>query len=89
MLVGSLVELISAGKLCDDTDYCGKEFGWAVAVGTISMVLFVFASKTRSGKIDSIAKLDDSNTNIQTLFFYYFRRVRSFICSQLSLCRAF
>jgi len=42
---GSVIELTSAGVACDNlgTANCKKEYGWAVAVGTISLVICIVA----------------------------------------------
>mmetsp|Transcript_14799 Transcript_14799/g.29036 ORF Transcript_14799/g.29036 Transcript_14799/m.29036 type:complete len:308 (+) Transcript_14799:15-938(+) len=39
VFIASLVELISAGKVCHDEGKCNNEFAWAVTVGVLSLVL--------------------------------------------------
>mmetsp|Transcript_21180 Transcript_21180/g.51840 ORF Transcript_21180/g.51840 Transcript_21180/m.51840 type:complete len:295 (+) Transcript_21180:3-887(+) len=39
VFLASLVELISAGKLCHDENKCADEFAWAVCVGAISLTI--------------------------------------------------
>lgn len=36
LLLVSIIEFISAAKICDDTDQCEKEYGFGVAAGVIS-----------------------------------------------------
>eukprot|EP00301_Raphidiophrys_heterophryoidea_P018912 c3900_g1_i1.p1 GENE.c3900_g1_i1~~c3900_g1_i1.p1 ORF type:complete len:331 (+),score=85.26 c3900_g1_i1:35-1027(+) len=60
ILLASLVELVAAAHICDVTNYCKKEFGFAVAVGTLgfffsSLFLLVLAvRKTLSSSVVQI-----------------------------------
>jgi len=41
LFVASVIEFVSAARVCDKADYCEKEFGWALACGLVSTFLLI------------------------------------------------
>jgi len=57
IFLASLVELISAGKECNDNSKCSGEFAWAVSVGTLSLavsILYILMAKFSKQILQSI-----------------------------------